>query len=310
MFNPTSYLKVYNNYPIFNPIFLIGNQGDGLTLLSRMLRRNNDVISVTGNSKYWAGADEMQNVYEPILPKELSGIRLKAPKHKIFSPPRSWSYACDDLISYYRNTKSDANKKFSNQLKHVIGLSIQRNRKGIKKPRFLDKSQVFSVKLQFIQELLYDCNPYFIHLTRNPYVTCYRAASGSAGDMKRYSKFLSIDERIKICIQHWSNTANCIESDKNSIYNYLRIKFEDLLINPKKILLEICDFLKLNFSNEMLPQPNQSLPFGVRFKNEKWYPLRVDVNKQYIDAMPKKYIDMVCESCEKYSSLYGYRKPK
>lgn len=293
---------------IISPIFLIGNQGGGLTLLSRMLRRNNSVVSVTGNSKYWAGASEMQNVYELILPRELSGIRIKAPKHKKLTPPRSWSYACNDLINLYRKTEADANKKLSKEFKRIIALSIKRHGGKIDRPRFIDKSQSYSVKVSFINELLKDCNPYFIHVTRNPYATIYRAASGKAGDMKRYSKYMNLDERFEICLQHWYNTANCIEEDKYKINNYLRIKFEDILLNPNYILKNICEFINLKFSKDMIPQQHHKLPLGTTYK-ERWYPLRVDVNDQYLNKIPKQYVDRIFNKCGRYAEMYGYSRP-
>ena len=111
-------------------------------------------MSVTGNSSYWTGASEMQNVYEPLLPAQLSGIRLRAPYHEKLSPPRSWSYACDDLVGHYRCVEADASEELSNRLRSVISLTLRRHGGKIKNPRFLDKSQVFSVKMVFIDKLL------------------------------------------------------------------------------------------------------------------------------------------------------------
>ena len=53
---------------IDRPIFLLGTQGAGLTLLSRILRRHPLVVGATGGHRYWAGADEGQNVFAGALP--------------------------------------------------------------------------------------------------------------------------------------------------------------------------------------------------------------------------------------------------
>jgi len=76
---------------IDRPIFLLGVQGGGLTLVARMLRRHPYAVSVTGNSTYWAGPDEMQNVMGPYLPGELTGVAPQltvdeAPIRKISQP--------------------------------------------------------------------------------------------------------------------------------------------------------------------------------------------------------------------------------
>jgi hypothetical protein len=41
------------------PIFLLGVPGNGSTLIGRCLRRNGHVVSVSGNSTFWTGTDEM-----------------------------------------------------------------------------------------------------------------------------------------------------------------------------------------------------------------------------------------------------------
>jgi len=58
MLNPRSWFGRFEEAEIDRPIFLLGVQGGGLTLLSRMLRRHPQVVSVSGNHRYWSGADE------------------------------------------------------------------------------------------------------------------------------------------------------------------------------------------------------------------------------------------------------------
>jgi len=308
MLDPRSYTGYFSKIPINSPIFLLGNQGDGLTLVSRIFRRHPQIISVTGNSKYWAGADEMMSVYEPILTPELSGTDLKAPYHKTLPAPRGWSYACKDLFNFYRKTEIDANERHKKKLKAAIGMAIAHYSRKSYNPRFIDKSQVFSVKMTFINKLLEDCNPYFIYITRNPFVTIYRAAIGKAKDIMRASKYLSYEERINICIEHWLNVAKSIEEDKNKVKNFLKIKFEDVLTEPKRIIKKICNFIDLKFYKNMLPKPNDKYPLGVRFK-ERWYPLRTDINRIYLKRIPKYLKNLIFDKCGTYIEKYGYESP-
>lgn len=74
-----TYLGNYENMPIDRPIFLLDVQCGGLTLVSRMLSRQPSVVSVTGNYRYWSGADEMHTVLDPILPAELTGLAIRYP---------------------------------------------------------------------------------------------------------------------------------------------------------------------------------------------------------------------------------------
>lgn len=309
LINPRVYFANLDAFKINEPIFLLGNQGDGLTLLSRMLRRHHSIVSATGNASYWSGASEMQNVFEPILGYRLSGIRLNAPKHYRLKPPRSWSYACDDLISQYRKVENEATYEDSRRLKKAIRIAVAAHGKGIEKPRFVDKSQVFTVKVSFISKLLQDNNPLFIYLTRNPYASIYRAALGKAGDMKRYSNFLSLKERFQICLEHWRNTAKAIEEDKEKVPRFKQVAFEHLLMRPEAVLRDICEFVGLNYSENLLPQPHHKLPLGTRYE-ERWYPLRPDVNNRYLNEIPKEYVCMIKEECGELAERYGYLPPE
>ena len=48
MLDPRRFFTDWADVPVQRPIFFLGNQGDGLTFVSRMVRRHPDVVSVTG----------------------------------------------------------------------------------------------------------------------------------------------------------------------------------------------------------------------------------------------------------------------
>lgn len=297
---------------IDHPIFLIGNQGDGLTLISRMLRRHSLCCSVTGDHNYWAGADEMQNVMRCRLPRSLRlGGRFicRDFPHERFTPPRSWSYASDALIDNYRRTETDYSSEVAQKLRYIIREALFRHGQGGSNRRFVDKSQVFTVKMSYVDALLKDTNPYFVLITRNPYATCYRAARGKAGDMARYTRFMTLDERMEVCVQHWSNAVTCVLEDQDKVSNFKAMRFEDFLGEPRDSLVELCDFLDLSFREDMIPQAHQDLPFGSRYR-DRWYPLRPDVNKPYLEEIPDAYIAVVEERCQPIAEQFGYSPPR
>ena len=69
-------------------------------------------------------------------------------------------------------------------------------------------------------------------ITRNPYASIYRAAIGKAGDIHRYAKFISLDERVAICAQHWSNAMQAVLSNRDEVEQFFHLRFEDVLLNP------------------------------------------------------------------------------
>ncbi len=297
---------------ISSPIFLVGNQGDGLTLVSRMLRRNPLVVSITGNNLYWSGADEMQNVMRCRLPISLRlGGRLfcKDYYHPRFSPPRSWSYGSDDLIRLYRKTEQDYDAHAADTLRTIIREALCRFGRADGNSRFIDKSQVFSVKMSYVDALLKDSSPRFLLITRNPYATCYRAALGAAGDMRRYAKRMSLDERLEICVQHWSNVMKAILEDRDKVSNFGWVRFEDVLREPRKYIAKICEYVELDFREEMIPHKGDKIPFGSKYR-DRWYPLRTDVNEPYLQKIPSRYVAVIRERCGEMAADFGYYPPE
>jgi hypothetical protein len=161
------------------------------------------------------------------------------------------------------------------------------------------------VKVSYIQALLKDTNPYFVLVTRNPYAACYRAALGKARDMKNYAKFMTLEERVEICAQHWSNAMNCALEDSAKVNNFTTIRFEDVLQNPDETIQSLCDFLDLTYDEGMLPQEDQKIPFGSRFR-DRWYPLRPDVNQRYLDEIPDRYVHIIEEYCKPIAQKFDY----
>jgi hypothetical protein len=233
MWYPKRFFSDYKNTKIDRPIFFLGNQGDGITLISRLFRRHSQVVSATGNNKYWTGADELQRVMEFRLPHKLrlSGKFLSTdPPHPKYFQSRSWSYGADELYQTYHNTEVNFSENDKVKLEKAIREPLYRFGN---ESRFIDKSQVYTLKTRYIQALLDEYDPYFVLFTRNPYVTCARAARGKAGDMMRYN-FLSFDEKFDLCIEHWANGMKTVMQDAKYLRNFKAYRFEDFLREPEK----------------------------------------------------------------------------
>ena len=94
------------------PIFVLGTQGGGLTLISRILHRHPDTVYCSGNSKFWASSDEMHQKAFYKLPKVL---RLSPPKGNLSSDfynedlgfYRSFCYASNSLFKNYNLDEDD-----------------------------------------------------------------------------------------------------------------------------------------------------------------------------------------------------------
>jgi hypothetical protein len=311
VFDPTRFLRDHDEVEIDRPIFLLGNQGDGLTLVSRILRRHPDVVSITGNSRYWSGADEMQSAWRWRLPKSLEQPRAAkrgASFPEGLAPPHSWCYASDPLIGHYRRTASDADDADRATLCRLIRETLHRHGRPAGSGRFIDKSQVFTVKLGYLETLLSEHRPHFVLVTRNPYATCFRAATGSAGDMRRY-RHLSLERKLELCCQHWLNAIRACLTDAEDVGHFTTLRFEDLLENTEEEVLRLCHFLQLPYTSDLLPSAEQRLPLGSQFR-DRWYPLRPDVNAGYLESSSRAHLEMIEGHCASLADSLGYRPPR
>ena len=93
-------------------------------------------------------------------------------------------------------------------------------------------------------------NTKFIHIVRNPLdtLTSLNEANRRWWNSKtNYFNHMKLwQESIQIGLSNSTKYAN----------NYLLIKYEDLILNPKKITISICKFLAIDFKEEMLHMNN------------------------------------------------------
>lgn len=303
--NPT-FRKNVSRIPVPRPIFLIGTQGAGLTLLSRILRRSPEIVGVSGNHQYWGGADETQNILQSILPKELTWLKIQ-PKD-FCADTRNWLYATDELLPYYRLGPDDATVElqvaYTEIVRRILAMNAPRG-SDLSRFCFLDKSQSYTVKVGFLNRLLKENDPRFVLLLRNPYAMIWRAV------MKDFvvSK-LPLDERGKarIAVEHWRNSYEEALKYEHSAKMIVR-RFEDLLADPERIVGEICSHVGIDFDLTILPQHGDRIPFGSMydaFNKRKWYPLRPSVSRTYLESMPSWAIDYVSSQCGDLIQRFNY----
>jgi len=301
IFDLNKVLKRYQDIKIEKPVFLLGTQGGGLTLVSRMLRRHKHIVSVTGNYKYWSGADEMNSVLGPILPDELKSIEYIKQFQDKYKYPNDWHCGIDENLEYFRKTEKDVTDDVRKNFRDIIKWIIYKNSINKIKSRFTDKSQTFSLKVSFINEILKDCNPKFILITRNPYAMCYRIARGT---MYRFDNN-SFEDRLILACQNWKNYMKYALEDGNKINSFMMVKFEDILSEPVMNLRNICNFIELEFSEVMIPSKNDKMPFGSQ-RRKRWYPLNTKVNDKYLQQITKDDLKIINKECEDYIKITNY----
>ncbi|WP_263785003.1 sulfotransferase [Salinibacter grassmerensis] len=291
---------------IERPVFFLGTQGGGLTLVSRTLRRSGQFVMIGGGSAFWMGNDEMDkfHVGHESLPDEMA---LRSPgyhnmtgreeDHPIFGLERSWAYATDELLPRYRMTRDDYSEKLEREFKNFIRRSIRAYSEDGRESRFLDMSQSYSLKVPLLREFFPEAK--FIVVTRNPYVMCWREVTRRPDHKYRlWNKRPSFEEGLRLAAQHWGNTYRIALDDLGARDDWIRIKFEKFLEEPKEKIREMSVLCGLKFKDNMLPSENDKIPLGSK-ASKKWHPIRKTINKKYKNEISKEAKCIINEEINK-----------
>jgi len=228
---------------IENPVYIIGYAHGGLTLLSNMLRRSPNFFTVSGKQGF--GPDEGHNELHYYLPHY-----LRNPDGKGGS---CWTYNVEDN----HNTEESITKGHRELYNRLINNICHE-----KDMRFLDKSQSYIIKMRYLQELFNYTNCYFIFVARNPYVLAYKPRKFHSWYKDNKNK--TDKDYISNGCSHIMNNYKIFKDDASHIKKLRIIKYEDLVLDTECILRKACDFLDVDFIDDMVPHPPN---------NRKWYPI-------------------------------------
>lgn len=309
---PRRWTMPLSDIVIDRPVFLLGTQSGGLTILSRILRRHSSAVSCSGNADWWAGRDELQNVRYLNLPSAFRLGRLadrykmfgknRLPDHPEFGPVRNFTYACDELVGFYRKTEQDYTPEIQQGLEKTIKQCIRAYARDVWQCRFIDKSQSYTLKIPLLRRCL--SRPKFILVARNPFALCarYRQPQGTDAQWRRPP---GIERKWEVAIQHWKNTFSIALEDLKGQTDGLVVRFEDFLAAPEPTVRKIAGFLELPWEEGLLPSAEDRLPAGS-VGTEKWYPLQTDVNRKYVEQLDGPAKQRIKEQLGQIASALGY----
>ena len=185
---------------IDRPVFIIGLQGGGLSIITRILRRTPNTVSVKANTKSWFSNDEMQNEVALELPE---GLRLFHCMY--YNQPGffrgGWLYGTNRYFHHFRKSEKESNDEIREQLLRVIEKLVRKYAIKITGARFIDKSQSYGLKIPFLNQILAQCRPKFLVISRNPYIAIRKAI------LRPAISFLGLNSKqaIQLASEHYNN---------------------------------------------------------------------------------------------------------
>jgi hypothetical protein len=299
-------LRAVDHVPLDRPIFFLGVQGGGETIIGRCLRRNDAVVSMSGNSGYWTGIDELGVVRNRMahLPSALWGCKFRNDlEHPLFGPNHNSVYACDALLPFYRRTAEDAEEADGRRFRRLLREHLAVYARDPSRARFFDKTHTNTLKLPLLAAYLEGCDPFFVLVVRNPYSWCYRAVR-----RKRPAHRVahSPEQELRLAAEHWSNSYRIALDDTRHVPNVTVVRFEDFVADPAAVVRRLCAFVGLEFDAAMVPQPGHRFPFATLPADRKWYPLFPD---PWLEKVGGREPAVIASVCEPLAIELGYERP-
>ena len=299
--------------PIDRPVFVLGVQGGGLTIMARCLYRHPNVVYASGNSEWWAGPDEIHNckhirdLPEPLVHRSFhfKNVTPAVSNHPRFGFQRSWLYAIDEMLPEFRKRAEDVDDATRDGFRHVLRKLVTAYAHDPATARIVDMSQLYSIQVPYVARMLEGFGPMFVIAARNPYAVCSRAVA------KEYVSahgcaFTDPEVKIACAVEHWTNTFRLALDDTESLPR-LVIRYEDFMADPAGVLGTIGEFADLPLDPRQIPGPDQPFPPGSLADN-KWYPLRSGENERYLDRLDPALVQALNERAGDLIERLGYER--
>jgi len=226
--------------PKINFAFILGNPRSGTSLLRLMLNAHMNIISPPecGFMQWW------YEVYKDWNLNDNCSERLDDFIEDLFNSKKIESWCLDKMVlKKFIQKQQPANY---NELSTCVYLSYGKKTDNIQ--YIIDKNNYYIHYLDWLVAMW--PNSKIIHLVRDGRdVACsYRGVNGlETTSLYKPNLTQNIDEIAKEWRQNNLN-INQLSND----FEYLLVRYEDLLNHPKKVLKKICNFLNLRFDSQML----------------------------------------------------------
>lgn len=293
---------------IDRPVFFLGVQGGGLTVLLKCLQRLDVTCFCHGNRTSWDAADNEMHVCidDAQMPEALSFFRNSVyPSGLPSNFYRYWTYATDGAVDDFRITPDQATPEMAHDFRQVIKKLIRAHARDPRKSRFIDKSQLYTICVGALDKMLADTNPYFILVARDPFGSVPRTARNYYLNPDKHGYDMDYRQALRYCAEHWRNSFALALEDGGRIKNFMTARIEDFFSEPPAFLEAVCDFAELPFDPDMVPGPGQP-PTIYQQMGRRWHPLKPSATDKARDRLSADERDIILEVCGDVMTKLGY----
>jgi hypothetical protein len=213
------------------PIFVVGLNKSGTSLLYLLMSRHRDVSGLRGDDgKKKSGSARLYLANYGLT----EGHKLPGLPERLRPSDSSNLFAASSVLDRYRATENDvapgeAQAAADAYLAAMIAPS----------QRLVEKSPPNLVRTRYIQGLFPDAT--FVAIVRDPYANV-------ASNAKRHTKWGSVAEQA----EHWSNAHTAFLDDRPHLKRCVTVRYEDLAADPEATLRRVCDVAGLDSDAGMI----------------------------------------------------------
>ncbi|KPD22106.1 sulfotransferase family protein [Idiomarina zobellii] len=275
------------------PFFILGNPRSG-TSLFRLMLNNHPKIAVPPECGF------CEWLYE-----EFAGTKLNIKIYgdflrKVFSTKKfeTWELDFDEVFSLIIENKPTTYQELVLEIYRAYA-----NKANKKAELFGDKNNYYISRVRKLEKIFPECRKIFIVRDGRDVACSYLDLSNKKLN-SRYKPNLTAD--IKDIAEEWKKSVEVMLQwvNKGAIY----IRYEDLVNSPINTLKEVCDFLSVTFSEEMLAfYKNNDEPNEFKgWKDKTFMPLAdSSVGRYKRDLSEKQLIDFESVASDRLE-LLGY----
>ena len=293
---------------IDRPVFLLGVQGGGLTVLLKCLQRLDNTCFCHGNRNTWDAADNEMHVCvdDPQMPPELSFLgNPHYPKDLPSNFYRYWTYATNRTVGGFRIEPDDVDANMRDDFRAVVKKIIRAHAIDLENCRYIDKSQLYTICLAALHSILEDTNPFFVLVGRDPLGCVPRTARNYYLNPRKHGYDMAYRDALRLCAEHWNNSFRLALEDGERVKNFMTMRVEDFFAAPEPFLRKICDFAELDFTANMVPGPGQ-LPTIYQQMGRRWYPLERSATDEARQQLSDEERAIIVDICGTVMSCFGY----
>lgn len=275
-----------------NPFFIVSSGRSGTTLLSIILTKNSE-ISIPPESQFMHKALRKFKSYRYLGWEELVKIILGELENK--SAFQRWDLNLAPI--HKKLQKLPKSKRSLSKIIDEIYLHFLKNNFP-NASIWGDQSPLYTYYINRIHKIF--PNAKYIHLVRDG-----RAVVNSMLN-RNY-----LNATIKKACKRWNTSISKINIFKNKISNFklTRIKYENLVRDPKIITKKICKFLGIKFEKSMLKTNENIKDYGKKIlshhENLK-KPINDDSVNRWKEELSKKQKKIVYNKLEDNLQMLGY----